>query len=121
MLCINLVFNPCYFFSGIAKVLAKSSVVRDCNISYPRTSKIPQLLNSIPALVMNSRSDSTKLSYFPKFKKWSAFIKHEGGVDLPADPKLVAAFLVQMLQDGASSATLRSTVYAISWMHEING
>ena len=71
--------------------------------------------------LMSSKSDSTVKKYFGNFKKWQDFCTRRGYTSLPAQPILIAVYLTELLDSGASHHAIGATIYSIKWAHEMNG
>ena len=71
------------------------------------------LLNNLPKLVMESRSESTANKYCSYWVRWKLFIENRGHSPLPAKGIHVALFLVYLLEQKFSSNSILSFVYSI--------
>ncbi|KAK3086232.1 hypothetical protein FSP39_015566 [Pinctada imbricata] len=101
----------------------RSSVRRDFQNSGDgsRNHILVDLAEHMPEYLIQSRSDNTILSYHNYFKRWKTFIERKGGKSLPAQPIQVALYLTFLLDSGSSFHVVNSVVYAIKWVHSING
>ena len=79
------------------------------------------LLNNLPKLVMESRSESTANKYCSYWVRWKLFIENRGHSPLPAKGIHVALFLVYLLEQKFSSNSILSFVYSIKWVHKLSG
>ena len=71
--------------------------------------------------MMCSRSDNTVKKYFSSYKKWQSFCEQSGYNSAPALPIHVAIYLTNLLDSGVSDNVISSVIYAIKWVHDING
>ena len=79
------------------------------------------LKDKLPGLIMASRSKATTYKYRGYFDRWKSFISERGHCHLPALGIHVAFFLVYLIHNGFSSSSIFSFVYAIKWVHKLNG
>ncbi|XP_060081902.1 uncharacterized protein LOC132561192 [Ylistrum balloti] len=68
-----------------------------------------------------SRSVNTGTKYYGAFAKWEHFISGHGFSSIPANPIHVALYLNSLLEKGGTYAVVSSAVYAIKWVHNLNG
>ena len=79
------------------------------------------LKDKLPGLIMASRSKATTYKYRGYFDRWKSFISERRNCHLLALGIQVAFFLVYLIQNGFSSASIFSFVYAIKRVHKLNG
>lgn len=71
--------------------------------------------------LLSSKSVNTNRKYFNVFRKWKKFCASHGCSPLPANPVHVALYLNDLLDKHSSHSVISSVVYAIKWVHDING
>ena len=65
----------------------------------------------------NSQSDNTRKNYASQFGKFRSWCKQEDYSSLPAQPEVLAAYAVELADDGKSMSTIRLAVAAIVDAH----
>ncbi|XP_033729388.1 integrase/recombinase xerD homolog [Pecten maximus] len=71
--------------------------------------------------LLNSKSDNTNKKYFDTFRRWEHFCSTHSCCALPANPVHLALYLNYLLDKRSSFSVISATVYAIKWVHDING
>ena len=68
---------------------------------------------SLPELLAESRASSTTKGYYRSYKKWKEWLKGTGVQNNEANvkPLVVATYLVELIQGGASKNVLSSAFY----------
>lgn len=89
----------------------------------PLQSNLGTISNQLSKYLLLSKSESTNKAYTHSFQRWTTFIRSHGYSELPAKPVHVALYIthVHLLDNGASYASVNSTIYSIKWMHSICG
>ena len=81
----------------------------------------PELAETMAKHLIGSKSQNTVKKYYGSFRKWKEFCKSEGFNYAPAQAIHVAVYITKLLESSASYSTIAAAVYAISWIHKING
>ena len=80
------------------------------------------LAQKLPEIVLDSRADSTTLTYLDGFKRWRAWANRFPEVAvLPATPAYVSLYLLNVLQASSSPAPVQKAFNSIRWAHDIAG
>ena len=84
--------------------------------------KLKGLARLLPSVILGSRQGGTVKSYASGYQKWRKWTESfQEVVALPADPKYVALYLTDILNNAASPAPVLNAFYSISWSHQMAG
>lgn len=87
----------------------------------PLQSNIGTLSIQLSKYLLLSKSESTNKAYTHSFQRWTTFLRSHGYSELPAKRVHVALYIIHLLDNGASYASVHSTINSIKWMHSICG
>ena len=80
-----------------------------------------RLAAELPAVVLDSRADSTTRKYLGAFQRWKTWAAaHQGVPSFPIQEGHLALYMVH-LSESTHSKAAEEIVHAISWLHKVSG
>ena len=87
-----------------------------------RDPELQGLAERLPNIALLSRREGTVNNYVSAYKKWKAWTDKYSEIKcLPADPKYVALYLLNLQEHAHSHAPISLSFYALSWIHRTAG
>ncbi len=85
------------------------------------SAELSRLLGHARDFAATARSPRTRLAYSSDWKQFATWCVDHGVPALPADPAVVAAFIVWLAEQGRKPSTVDRKLVALSQMHKMSG
>ena len=80
------------------------------------------LADRLPEIALSSRRQGTVYNYVNAYNKWKVWSDNFNEINaLPADPKFVALYMLNLQESAKSHAPISMCFYALSWVHKMAG
>ena len=81
-----------------------------------------RLAAELPAVVLDSRADSTTKKYLGAFQRWKTWAAaHQEVPSFPVQEGHLALYMVHLSESTQSKAAVEEIVHAVSWLHRVSG
>ena len=108
-----------------AKEAVKEDILSVGVLPLLRDSQDPDLRRlaaELPAVVLDSRADSTTKKYLGAFQRWKTWAAaHQEVPSFPVQEGHLALYMVHLSESTQSKAAVEEIVHAVSWLHRVSG
>ena len=81
-----------------------------------------RLAAELPAVVLDSRADSSTKKYIGAYQRWKVWAAaHQGVPSFPVQDGHLALYMVHLSESTQSKAAVEEIVHAVSWLHKVAG
>ena len=105
-----MLFNPDILSVGVLPLLRDS-----------QDPDLRRLAAELPAVVLDSRADSTTKKYLGAFQRWKTWAAaHQEVPSFPVQEGHLALYMVHLSESTQSKAAVEEIVHAVSWLHRVS-